>query len=48
MNPQPSDGPPMLQRIYNRIWVIAIVATLFFLVTYVGWGVIDILSAPPR
>jgi hypothetical protein len=44
----PSDEIPMMQRLYNRIWLLAAAAMLFFLVVYVGWGLMDILSVPVR
>jgi hypothetical protein len=36
----------MMQRLYNRIWLIAIAALLFFFLMYVGWGLFDIISVP--
>ena len=39
---------PMMQRLYNRIWLLAALALAFFAVVYVGWGLIDILSVPAR
>jgi len=38
--------PPMMQRIYDRIWLLALAAVLFWLVTYLLWGFLDILSIP--
>jgi len=43
-----SEEIPMMQRIYNRIWLLAAAALVFFLVVYVGWGLLDILSVPAR
>lgn len=43
------DGDiPTMQRLYNRIWLLAAAAIVFFLVAYVGWGLLDILSLPVR
>lgn len=39
---------PVLQRVYNRIWLLAFAAILFFVLSYVAWGMIDIFAAPPR
>lgn len=36
-----------MQRLYNRIWLLAAAALAFFAVAYVGWGAIDLLSLPP-
>ena len=46
-NPQTEDIPVM-QRLYNRIWWLALAGILFFFITYLGWGLIDILSVPSR
>lgn len=39
---------PLMQQLYNRIWLLAIAAMVFFIVVYVGWGLIDIISVPAR
>lgn len=39
---------PTMQRLYNRIWLLAAAAMVFFLVVYVGWGLLDLLSLPVR
>lgn len=39
---------PAMQRLYNRIWLLAAAAIVFFLVAYVGWGLLDLLSLPVR
>ncbi|WP_331233805.1 hypothetical protein [Natronorarus salvus] len=41
------DDVPTMQLLYDRIWLLAALALLFFALSYVGWGVIDIFSAPP-
>lgn len=41
------DGAPLLQRVYDRIWLLAVAALLFWLLTYVMWGLLDIFSVPP-
>ena len=43
-----SEEIPLMQQVYNRIWLLALAAILFFIVVYVGWGVLDILSVPAR
>jgi len=43
-----SEEIPMMQRLYNRIFLLAIAACLFFALVYVGWGVVDIISVPAR
>lgn len=39
---------PVMQRLYNRIWLLAAAAMLFFLVSYVAWGLLDVTSLPVR
>lgn len=43
---QPPDQMPFMQRLYNRIWLLAILATVFFFVVYLGWALIDIAAVP--
>jgi hypothetical protein len=43
-----SEDVPTMQRLYNRIWLLAGLAMTFFLIVYVGWGLADILSVPAR
>ncbi|MFC7230690.1 hypothetical protein ACFQMM_03475 [Saliphagus sp. GCM10025308] len=38
MTTQSADEIPFMQRIYDRIWVLAILAFAFFLFVYVIWG----------
>jgi len=41
-----TTDPPLAQRLYDRIWVLALVALLFWALTYVVWGLLDIASVP--
>jgi hypothetical protein len=41
-----SEEIPWIQRLYDRIWLIAIAALIFFAISYVGWGFADILLTP--
>lgn len=46
-NSQPdASDVPTLQRIYDNVWLIAVAGTLFFALSYVAWGIIDILAVP--
>lgn len=38
-----SDRMPTMQRLYGRIWLLAALAMLFFAVSYVGWGALDLI-----
>jgi len=45
MTPERSaDGTPAVQRLYDRVWLLAALAMAFFGLSYVAWGLIDILS----
>lgn len=46
MSSTPPEDIPVMQRLYNRIWLLAGAAMLFFLVAYVGWGLVDLLTLP--
>ncbi|ELY74968.1 hypothetical protein C488_10973 [Natrinema pellirubrum DSM 15624] len=35
-----------MQRLYDRIWLLAAAALLFFALSYVAWGWIDVFSVP--
>lgn len=48
MSTPPSEEIPVMQRLYNRIWLLAAAAIVFFAVVYLGWGLLDILSVPAR
>ncbi|MHB9288048.1 hypothetical protein ACKVMT_13525 [Halobacteriales archaeon Cl-PHB] len=38
--------PPMMQRLYDRIWLLALAAVLFWAVSYLLWGFLDLWSVP--
>ena len=37
---------PWIQRLYDRIWLIGLAALAFFFLSYVLWGVVDIIMIP--
>ena len=37
---------PFMQRLYNRVWLIAAAALVFFALSYFGWGLLDLLTLP--
>jgi len=37
---------PIMQKLFNSIWFLAGIAILFFLLSYVVWGFIDLLTIP--
>jgi hypothetical protein len=46
MGPTADGEPPLMQRFYDRIWLLAALAVVFWFVTYVVWGLADIFSVP--
>jgi len=44
----PTSDAPFMQRLYDRIWLLAAAAIVFFAVAYVGWGALDVLTLPAR
>ncbi|WP_458210470.1 hypothetical protein [Haladaptatus sp. NG-SE-30] len=38
---------PLVQRLYDRIWWLALAALLFWALSYAVWGMADIFSIPP-
>ena len=43
-----AEHSPMMQRLYNRIWLLAVAAMVFFIIVYVGWGLLDLTTLPAR
>jgi hypothetical protein len=41
-----SGEVPRMQRLFDKIWLLAIAAFLFWVVAYLLWGFLDILSVP--
>ena len=37
---------PLPQRVYDSIWLLALAALVFWALSYVVWGLLDILSVP--
>lgn len=44
--PPSSESAPVMQRLYDRIWLLAAAALAFFALSYVAWGWIDVFSVP--
>jgi len=43
--PGPADGEvPWPQRVFDSVWMLALAAVVFFFLSYVVWGLIDLLS----
>lgn len=46
MSDSTATDRPLMQRVYDKIWLLAAAALLFWLLTYIGWGLIDLVSIP--
>jgi hypothetical protein len=46
MTDEISGDVPLMQRLYDKIWLLAVLAFLFWLVTYILWGDLDVFSIP--
>ena len=40
------QSAPLLKRLYDRIWLLALAALLWWALSYVVWGIVDIFSVP--
>lgn len=38
--------PPVAQRLYDSVWLWAAVAVLFWILSYVVWGFVDLTVLP--
>lgn len=41
----PADAP-FLKRLYDRIWLLALLALVWWALAYVLWGFADVFSVP--
>jgi hypothetical protein len=40
------DDIPVIQQIFDSIWLLAGVAIVFFVLSYIVWGMVDLLTIP--
>ncbi len=40
----PQEEIPWPQRLFDNIWLLALAAILFFFLSYIAWGLLDLLS----
>ena len=43
---EPTDGVSWPQRLLDRVWLLALVAILYWALSYIVWGIVDILAVP--
>lgn len=41
-----SEDVPVIQNIFDSIWLLAGLAIVFFVMSYIVWGMIDLLTIP--
>lgn len=42
----PDEDIPVIQKIFDSIWLLAGVAIVFFVLSYIVWGMVDLLTIP--
>ena len=42
----PKQDVPWPQRAFNSVWILAAAAMLYFFLSYVLWGLIDLMRTP--
>lgn len=45
--PDPSASPPLLQRLYDRPFLLLVAGLFVVLLFYTAWGIYEILTLPP-
>lgn len=40
------ESPPWQQQLLDSIWLLALAAIVYWMLSYVVWGVVDILTVP--
>jgi hypothetical protein len=41
-----ADDAPWPQRLLDSVWLLALAAILYFVLSYVVWGIVDIVTIP--
>lgn len=44
--PNPPEPLPLMQRLFDNIWLLLIVGIVVMFVVYTGWGMWEILTMP--
>jgi len=45
-NSDETEATPWPQRLFDSVWLLALAAVIYWLLAYVVWGVVDIMSVP--
>ena len=41
-----SETPPWQQQLLDSVWLLALAAIIFWMLAYVVWGIVDVLTVP--
>jgi hypothetical protein len=41
-----TEAPPWPQKLLDSVWLLALAAIVFWVLAYVVWGIVDILTVP--
>ena len=44
--PDPSEPIPLMQRLFDNIWLLLIAGIVVMFVVYTGWGMWELLTMP--
>lgn len=44
--PLPDESPPLLQRLFDNMFLLLALGLVIMLIVYTGWGVWEIISMP--
>ena len=45
-HPPPAETPPLLQRLFDNVFLLLFLGLLVMLLVYTGWGLWEILAMP--
>ncbi|NHX36381.1 MULTISPECIES: hypothetical protein [Halolamina] len=40
------ETPPWQQQLLDSVWLLALAAIIFWMLAYVVWGIVDVLTVP--
>lgn len=44
--PVPDESPPLMQRLFDNVFLLLVLGVVVMFVVYTGWGMWEILSMP--
>ncbi|MBV6522874.1 MAG: hypothetical protein MNPFHGCM_03024 [Gemmatimonadaceae bacterium] len=45
-NPPPAESPPLMQRLFDNVYLLLVLGIVVMLIVYTGWGMWEILTMP--